>query len=62
MNTEILDGVAWPALSIAGFFIFLLIFAGVIYWTFRKGSKEIYKDAASAPFDEGEPVNRSNNK
>lgn len=62
MNTEILTGVAWPALSIAGFFIFLLVFAGVIFWTFRKGSKEIYKDIESAPLDEAETVNRSHNK
>ncbi len=59
MKSEVLSNIPWPSLSIAGFFIFLLVFIGVIYWTFRKGSKDIYKDAQSTPFNEGEPVNRS---
>jgi cbb3-type cytochrome oxidase subunit 3 len=59
MKSQVLSNIPWPSLSIAGFFIFLLVFCGVIYWTFRKGSKEIYKNAECTPFDEGEPANRS---
>lgn len=59
MKSQVLSNFAWTELTIAAFFIFLLFFCAVIYWTFRKGTKTIYKDAGNLPFEEGKPANRS---
>lgn len=59
MKSDVLTKMAWPELAIAAFFIFLLVFCGVIYWTFRKGTTKVYSDAGNLPFEEGKPANRS---
>jgi cbb3-type cytochrome oxidase subunit 3 len=54
MKSQVLSNFAWPELSILAFLIFLTFFCGMIYWTFRKGTRSLYKDVSTLPFDEGQ--------
>ena len=34
-------------------FLFLVVFLGVVFWTFRPGALEIYEQAERLPIEEG---------
>ncbi|MAF90529.1 MAG: cbb3-type cytochrome c oxidase subunit 3 [Bdellovibrionota bacterium] len=39
-------------LSVIGFLIFFLIFCGMLFWIFRKGSKKFYNDMSNLPLED----------
>lgn len=53
MKSEVLSNFAMPGLTIAAFIIFLVFFISVVFWTFRKGTKELYEDVSEIPLSDG---------
>jgi cbb3-type cytochrome oxidase subunit 3 len=45
-------------MPVAALLIFLVVFIGVLIWSFRKGSDEVYKDAENTVLDDGTKVNK----
>ncbi|MCB0357835.1 MAG: cbb3-type cytochrome c oxidase subunit 3 [Bdellovibrionales bacterium] len=46
-------------LMAVAFFLFLITFIGIIFWTFRKSAKNKYEELAKAPLKE-EAINGQN--
>lgn len=59
MKSQVLSNFAWTDLTVLAFIIFLTFFIFVVYWTFRRGSKNFYEDASSIPFKEGRKVSQT---
>jgi cbb3-type cytochrome oxidase subunit 3 len=38
--------------GVIGLSLFLMVFAGVVLWVFRKGSKETYQQIQNLPFED----------
>lgn len=53
MKSLVLSKFPWPAMTSAGLLIFLAVFAGVVIWVHRRGSKKIYESASQLPLQEG---------
>ena len=53
MKSQVLSQFSMPSLTVAAFIIFLLFFIGVVYWTFRKGSKDLYDNVSKMPLSDG---------
>jgi hypothetical protein len=58
MKSEVLNQLPYTWMPVLAFFIFLSLFSFVIYWTFRKGSKDFYKNIGEIPFEEGSSTER----
>ncbi len=58
MKSQVLSNFAWTDLTVVAFVMFLSIFVFVLFWTFRKDSKQFYEDAGSLPLSEGHPVSK----
>ena len=41
-------------LTSAGLVIFFVFFVGVVFWVYRKGSKEVYNHLDKLPLNDGE--------
>lgn len=56
MKSQVLSNFAWTDLTVLAFVMFLGIFVFVLFWTFRKGSKDFYHNAGTLPLEDGQPV------
>jgi len=56
MMREVLSRFDLPLLPIIGLFIFLILFIGVVVYTFSKKNQEKFKNLESLPFQEGSKV------
>lgn len=58
MKSEVLSNFNMPWLSAIGFFLFFGLFAGMLFWIFRRGSKNIYDKIEMIPLEEAEGVTK----
>ncbi|MCP4914697.1 MAG: cbb3-type cytochrome c oxidase subunit 3 [Oligoflexia bacterium] len=56
MKSQVLSSFAWTDLTVLAFIIFLTFFVAMIYWVFRKGSKNLYKSVEQLPLEEAPVV------
>lgn len=49
MKQEFLTSFPSPTMAMIGVFIFLVVFVGVLFWVFRKGSKKKYDKVSQLP-------------
>lgn len=56
MKSQVLSNFAWTDLTVVAFVIFLSFFIFVLFWTFRKGSKNYYENAGSLPLQDAESL------
>lgn len=56
MKTEVLSHFQWPELTVVAFLIFFIFFLSVLFWTVRKGSKQLYQHVSDIPFQDGKEV------
>lgn len=54
MIQQVLSRYDLPLLSALGLLLFLGVFTGVLFWTFRKGGREFYAGLESFPLNDGD--------
>ncbi len=52
MISKVLSNYSYGTLSGFGMLLFLAVFLGTTFWTFRKNGRQIYQYMASLPLDE----------
>ena len=52
MKNEVLQKFAMPGLTAFACVLFVVVFAGMLIWTFRKGSKEFYDKCGNIPLED----------
>ncbi len=52
MIREALTHLHWSVLPVVSMFMFLSVFIGVIFWAYRKESKEVYSQMSGLPLEE----------
>lgn len=53
MKSQVFKNFDLTILPTIGMILFLTIFIGMIFWIYRKDSKDIYKELSQMPLDEG---------
>lgn len=52
MMSQVLSNFHLKELTVVAFLIFLSFFLFVLYWTFRKGTTQLYKEVENIPFED----------
>lgn len=50
MKSQVLNNFDMQWLTVTAFVLFLVFFISVVIWTFRTGSKDLYKQVGDIPF------------
>ena len=58
MIREALSHLHWSVLPVVSMLSFLAVFLGILFWSFRRGSAEIYQEAGLLPL---EPTKKGRN-
>jgi cbb3-type cytochrome oxidase subunit 3 len=58
MKSEVLANYPYLWLTIVGFFLFLLVFVGMVYWTMRRDNKKFYSNCGNIPLEDAPKINQ----
>lgn len=56
MKKEVIANMDISLLPTIGLLLFLAVFIGVLFWSFRKGTNELYKDISDKALNDGTPL------
>lgn len=62
MISQALAHFPYPFLSCIGLLLFLAVFIGSLFWTFRKNGPEFYRMMENLPLEAPQPMENSKNE
>ncbi|WP_419172237.1 cbb3-type cytochrome c oxidase subunit 3 [Halobacteriovorax sp.] len=60
MKSEVMQNMPWEWMPVLSLIIFVLVFLGAFFWSFRPGSKELYEQITANALSDGQKVNSEN--
>lgn len=61
MKSEVLTNSGLSILPTVAMVLFVLVFIGVVIWTFKKSNNEVFKASEQIPLDDSNLENQENN-
>ncbi|MBP7844888.1 MAG: cbb3-type cytochrome c oxidase subunit 3 [Proteobacteria bacterium] len=52
LKSEVLQKFSMPGLTVFACVLFVVVFSGMLIWTFRKGSKSYYEKCGKIPLED----------